>query len=154
MVPATHRVSITLLQQAAAHAGAQDLLAHLGLHRGRSQPGGFVKHHSGRPVRGAGSREYPIDDAAVKVQMGVECRAEAVDEDHRPQPGCSAAAGTVCTQGALDGAQQDAHDHALQRRIIVQEIAQPLGHRKYHRPACLGFRFAASNWRSGNGGNT
>ena len=178
MVPAAHRVSITLLEQAAAHEGAQHPPAHPGLHRGqrgRSQPGGFVKHHPRGPIRGAGSREYPIADAAMKtkfqcrltsvlstlseaaaakVQMGVERRAEAVDEDHRPQPGRSAAAGAVRTQGTRDGAQQDAHDHALQRRIVMQEIAQPLGYRKHHRPACLGFRFAASNCRSGNGGNT
>jgi hypothetical protein len=60
--------------------------------------------------------------------MRVQGRTEAVEENHRAQPGRGAAAGTVFAQTALDGAQQDAHDHALQRRIVVQEIAQPLLH--------------------------
>ena len=49
----------------------------------------------------------------MEVEVGVERRTEAMDENHRTQPGRGAAAGTVRTQGALDGAQQDAHDHAL-----------------------------------------
>jgi hypothetical protein len=68
--PAAHLVTIALIEQAAADEGAQHPLAHLGLHlvkSGRSQPAGFVKHHSRRRVRGVASREYPIDDAAVKV---------------------------------------------------------------------------------------
>ena len=80
-------------------------------------------------VHGADWLEDPIDDAAVEVKVRVQRRVEAVDENHRPQPGRSAAAGTVRAQAALDGAQQDAHDHALQRCIIVQEIAHALGHR-------------------------
>ena len=55
--------------------------------------------------------------------MRVERRAEAVDEHHRAQAGRGAAAGTVLTQTALDRAQQDARDHALQRGIVVQEVA-------------------------------
>ena len=60
--------------------------------------------------------------------MRVERRAEAVDEDHCAQAGRGAAPGTVFAQTALDGAQQEAHDHALQHRIVMQEIAQPLGY--------------------------
>jgi hypothetical protein len=73
-----------------------------------------------------GSRKDPVEDAAVKMQMRVQRRTEAVDEDHRAQAGRGAAAGTVRAQAALDGAQQEAQDHALQGRIVVQEIAQPL----------------------------
>jgi len=129
--PATHLVTSALLEQAAADAGAQHTPAHVGLHlehSGRSQRGGCMKHHARRRVRGVGRREDRIEDAAVKVQMRVQRRAEAVDEDHRAQAGCAGAAGTMLAQAALDGAQQDAHDHALQRGIVVQEIAQPLGH--------------------------
>jgi hypothetical protein len=42
---------------------------------------------------------------------------------HSIKPGRGAAAGAVFAQAALDRAQQDAHDHALQRRIILYEIA-------------------------------
>ena len=90
-----------------------------------------MKRHPRCPVRGVGRREDPIEDAAVKVQMRVERRTEAVDANYRAQAGRGAAAGTVRTQGTLDGAQQDAHDHALQRRIVVQEIAQPLRYGEY-----------------------
>ena len=90
----------------------------------------------------------------MKMQMRVQRRTEAVAEDHRAQAGRGAAARTVRAQAALDGAQQDARDHALQGRIVVQKIAQPLRYGQDHRFACLGFRFSASNWRTGNGGNT
>ena len=83
-----------------------------------------MKHHPRRPVRGAGRLEYPIEYAAMKTQVRVQQRAEVVDEHHRAQAGRGAAAGTVCAQAALDRAQQDAHDHALQHRIVVQEIAR------------------------------
>jgi hypothetical protein len=39
-----------------------------------------MKHHARGPVRGAGRREDPVDDAAMKMQMRVERRTEAVDE--------------------------------------------------------------------------
>jgi hypothetical protein len=66
----------------------------------------------------------------VKVKVRVQRRAEAVDENHCAQPGRGAAPWTVLTQTALDRAQQNAHDHALQHRIVVQKVAQPLGHGK------------------------
>ena len=79
--PAAHLVTSILLEQAAADAGAQHPAPHLGLHRGhsgRSQPGGFVKHHLCRRVRGVRSLEYAIDDAEVKMQVRVRRRAVAV----------------------------------------------------------------------------
>jgi hypothetical protein len=129
---------------------------HVGLHlakSGRIEPARRMKNHPRRGVV-AGGFEYAVDDAAVKVQVHVQGRAEAVDEDDRPQACRGTAAGTVLAQTAFDHAQKDAQDHALQRRIIVQEIVQALGYGKHHRFACLGFRFAASNCRSGNGGKT
>ena len=68
--PAAPLVTITLRAQAAADAGAQHPLAHLGLQlekSGRIQPAGFMKHHARRRVCGVGRLEEPIDDAAVKV---------------------------------------------------------------------------------------
>ena len=128
MPKAAHLVAITLLEQAAAEEGAQYPAAYFGLHpenSGRSQPGRLMKHHPRRLVRGAGSLDDPVDDAAVEVEVRVQRRAEVVDEDHRAQPGRGAAAGTVLTQTARDGAQQDAHDHALQaphRRDVICRV--------------------------------
>ena len=70
----------------------------------------------------------------MKMQVRVKRRAEAVDEHHGAEAGGGAAAGTVFAQAALDHAQQDAHDHALQRRIFVQEVAQPLGYGQHPLP--------------------
>jgi len=39
-----------------------------------------VKHHPRRRVRGVGRREDPIEDAAMKVNVRVQRRTEAVDE--------------------------------------------------------------------------
>ena len=77
-----------LIEHAAADAGAQRPLAHLGLHcshRRRSQPGDLVKHDARCRVRDVGSRADHIDNAAVEAEVRVQCRAEAVDEDHRPR---------------------------------------------------------------------
>ena len=58
------------------------------------------------------------------------------------------------TQALLHRAQEQAQSRTLEIGIAVQEVAQALGHCKHHRLACLGFRFAASNWRTGSGGKT
>jgi len=89
VVPAPHRVASALLEQAAADAGAQHPLAHLGLHlghRGRSQPGDWVKHHPRRRVRGGGRRNDPIEDAAVEMHVRVQRRTEAVGLGRRKPP--------------------------------------------------------------------
>ena len=54
-----------------------------------------MKHHTHRPVSGEGRLEYPVENAAVKVQVRVQGRPEAVNEDHRPQACRGATAGTV-----------------------------------------------------------
>ncbi len=61
---------------------------------GRIQPGRGMKD---RPRRGvvAGGLEYGVHDAALKVQVRVQGRTEAVDEDRHPQACRDAAAGTV-----------------------------------------------------------
>ena len=131
MVPPAHCGSVTLVEQAAPHAGAQHLLPHPRLdlaHSGRIQPERGVKDDPGRPVGGARGLEYPVEDAAVKVQVRVQGRAEAVDEGHRPAAGRGAATGTVCAQAVCHRAQKDTQDGALHGRVTVQETAQGLGH--------------------------
>ena len=72
--------------------------------------------------------EYPINDAAVEVDVLVQGRAEAVDEGHRTKTGRSAATGAVFAQAPFHPAQKDAQHGALQGSIGLQKVAQPLGH--------------------------
>ena len=62
VVPAAHLVTSTLLEQAAADAGAQHPLAHLGLHRGQQRPHPARRRRETpprRPVRGVGQPRIP-----------------------------------------------------------------------------------------------
>ena len=77
--PLPHRRCVIDRQQAAVHEDAQQAPAHLLLHRGegwRIEPGGGMEDN---PARGGGV-EHAVDDDAVKVQVGIERRAKAVDE--------------------------------------------------------------------------
>ena len=79
MRPLPRRACVIARQQAAAHENAQQPPAHLRLHLGDG-----VGIDSGRgseddPARGGGV-EHAVDDDAVKMEVGIECRAEAVDE--------------------------------------------------------------------------
>src|SRR5450759_4739896 len=81
--PTHHLVTITLADQAAPDKGAKDALAHLRLHFGDGcciQPGRRMKIHAHFfvgsvgcviSVANASGLEYPIDDAAVKVDVFV-----------------------------------------------------------------------------------
>ena len=106
------------------------------------------------PGRGTGGVEHALEDAAVKVQVFIQGGTEAVDENRRPEAGRSVATGTMCAQAAFHRAHQDAPDHTLHGRIVLQEMAQALRHGEDHRSACLVFRFAASSCRTGRGGKT
>ena len=79
-------------------------------------------------MRGGGRLEYAVEDAAVKVQVRVQGRAEAVNEDHRPEARRGTATGTVYAQAVFHRVQKEAQDGALHGRVTVQEIAQPPGH--------------------------
>jgi hypothetical protein len=77
--PLRHRLRIIARQQPTAHENAQQPPAHLRLHLGNGvgvDPGRDMEDD---PARGSGV-EHTVDDDAVKVQMRIECRAEAVDE--------------------------------------------------------------------------
>jgi hypothetical protein len=74
-----HRLRIIARQQAAARENAQQAPAHACVHCSdgwRIEPDGGVEDNSAR----RGSVEHAVDDDAMKVQVGIERRAEAVDE--------------------------------------------------------------------------
>jgi hypothetical protein len=81
MRPVTHRAGVIAWQQAAAHENAQQPPAYLRLH---PDDGVGIDAAGGReddPARGGGV-EHAVDDDAAKMEVGIECRAEAVDEGH------------------------------------------------------------------------
>ena len=55
-------------------------------------------------------------------------------EGHRPAAGRGAATGTVRAQAAFHRAHQDLQDGTLQGRVVLQEIAQPLGYGEHPLP--------------------
>lgn len=121
----------------ATDEGAQDPLSHHGLNLGdggRIQPARGMKGHCLLFVRVGGGFEYPIDDAAVKMHVLVQRRAEAVNEGHRLNAGLCAASGTVFPQAAFHHAQENAQDGPLQGRVWLQEVAQPLWRRQHPLP--------------------
>jgi len=76
--------------------------------------------------------------AVTKVQMGVQQRAKAVDEDHGASAGRCTDAGTVLPQHPRDGGEEDVQCGIQNCRITFQVVAQALGHRVHplaHRPS-------------------
>jgi len=78
-----------------------------------------------------GRLEHAVDDAAMEVNVLVQRRAEAMDKGHRPAARRVATAGTVRAQTAFHRVEEDAQHGTLQVGIVVQEVAQALGHRQY-----------------------
>jgi hypothetical protein len=75
MRPLPHRACVVARQQAPAHEHAQQPPAHLRLHLGDGvglEPGRGTEDD---PARGGGV-EHAVDDDAVKVEVGIERRAE------------------------------------------------------------------------------
>ena len=84
MRPWPHRAGVIAWQPAAAHEDAPQPPGYRHLH-----PGDGVGIESGGgseddPARGGGV-EHAVDDDTVKMEVGIERRAETVDEGHGPE---------------------------------------------------------------------
>ena len=62
------------------------------------------------------------------MEVGVERRAEAVDEDHRAETRRGTRTRAVRAQAGLHGAQEEAQSRTLKFSVAFQKIAQPLRH--------------------------
>ena len=79
--------------------------------RGRpADPGGGVEDDA----PGRRRLEHAVEYHTMEVQVGIERGAEAVDEGHRPEPGCRTCAGTVRPQALLYRAQEQAQRRTLE----------------------------------------
>ena len=78
--------------------------------------------------------EHAVDDRAVKVQVRIERRAEAVDEGDRAETRGGAQTRAVRAQAGLHRAQERTQSGTLQVGIALPAIAQALGHRKHPLP--------------------
>ena len=86
MLPLRHRPRVIGRQQTTAHEEAQQPPAYALLHRGdggRTDPGGGTEDDPAR----RGRVEHAVDDHAVKMEMGIKRRAEAVNEGHGTEAG-------------------------------------------------------------------
>ena len=77
MRPGAHFASVILVDQAALDEGAQDTGSHARLHVGKRRRveltgKGGMEGHARRLVRGDGRIEYPVDDAAVEMDVLVQ----------------------------------------------------------------------------------
>ena len=82
--PCRHHLRVLCRQQAAPHEPAQQPPAHRLLHLRDGvgiEVAGGMEDHSAR-----GGLEHTVDDDTVKMQMRIEGRAEAVDDDRRAWP--------------------------------------------------------------------
>ena len=127
--PSAHHVSVVLADLAATDEGSENAPQHQRLqHRQARLHQARTPHERPHlPFRWL-RVEYPINDAAVEVDVLVQGRTEAVDEGHRTKTGRSAATGAVFAQAPFHPAQKDAQHGALQGSIGLQKVAQPLGH--------------------------
>jgi len=71
--------------------------------------------------------EEPVGDAAVEMGVGVEGRAEALQEAHCAEARTGRCAGTGQPQTVFDGAQKDAQRGVERCRVTVEEETQALG---------------------------
>jgi hypothetical protein len=70
----------------------------------------------------------------MEVNVLVQAGAEPVDEGDRPDPGIGGAAGAMLAQAAFHHGQKNAQHRALQGRVRLQEVTQPLGHGEHPLP--------------------
>jgi hypothetical protein len=120
--PLRHRLCVIAWQQAAPHEEAQQLPACALLHRGDGvgiDPGGGTEDD---PARG-GRVEHAVDDDAVKMEVGIERRAEAVDEGDRAEAGRRARTRAVRAQAGLHGAQEEAQSSTLKFGVALHLAA-------------------------------
>jgi hypothetical protein len=101
------------------HALANGLLELLPI--GRSEMGGLVE--AGATVRI--HTEHAVDDADVAVEVGVEGRAEPVQEGDGADLGSRAGSGTRAAERGTDGPEKDAEHRAGDGRVVVEEGANP-----------------------------
>jgi hypothetical protein len=126
VLPLRNCLRIIAWQQATPHEAVQQAPADTRLDLGDGvgvDPGGGMEDD---PARGNGV-EQAVDDDAVEVQVGIERRAEAVDEDYRAEARRAAGAGTMCAQALLHRAQELAQSSTMEIGVAAQEVAQALG---------------------------
>ncbi len=119
VVPGRHGLRLCWLQQSAPGHHPQQAPAHGSLD-GRYR--WFVQ--SGSRVKGDAAErsgiKHAIDDDTVEVQMGVEQRAKAVDEDDRTEAGRGTGTGTVLPQNPLDGGKEDVQCGVQHCRVALK----------------------------------
>jgi len=120
MWPLRHRPGVIVRQQAAAHDNPQPPPAHACLHVGDGvgiEPGGGPEDDPA----GGGSVEHAVDDRAVKMEVGIECRAEAVDEGHGAEACRGAGTWAVRAQALLHHPQEQPQSSTLEIGVAVRK---------------------------------
>jgi hypothetical protein len=125
--PAEHLAPLVLVQPAAPGEPTQDPAADglLSLDEGRLRQ--VERVHLNRPVRSR--RQDRLDHAQMKMDVGVERRAKAMDEAHRPDSRSGAVLTGVALQRLLDDPDDDVQHRAEGSGLALEDLPQALGHR-------------------------
>lgn len=98
LLPGQHRFGVRSLQQPAAGKPPQHPPAHL-RGDGRERLRGQGLGGSELDLTVGAALKYPVEDAAVEMDVAVQCRAKPVHEAHRPEPCARPRPGTGLLQG-------------------------------------------------------
>jgi hypothetical protein len=136
--PAEHVLGVVGFQEAVAAEVAEHPTSHgvlKVLQKLVGEGGGFVKAEAGSRAGGIvlvicvwfDPVEETIDHAHVVVKMGVQRRAETMEEAGGPEGGGSRSRGTGLPEGGLEGPEQDVKDGAGGPGPVVEVGPQTLG---------------------------
>ena len=131
--PGAHLGGVIFVDQAAPDEGAQNTGSHARLYIGKRRRVEFVgkggmKGGARRLVRSDGRFEDAVDDAAMKMDVLVQAGAETVDEGDRSDPRGGGSSRAMVAQAAFRHGEENAQHGALQGRIALKEVTQPLGY--------------------------
>ena len=125
-LPGEHVVHGVRLEEAAAVEEAEDAALDDGCECG-GVSGGEVGRLVEAHLAVLGLSEHAVEDHHVEVEVGVEGRAEAVEEGDRPDLRVRPGAGAAVAEAGADGAEQDPEYGAGESGVVVEEGADPLG---------------------------
>ncbi len=129
-LPGEHVVHGVGFEEAAAVEEAEDAALEDG-REGAGVVGGEVGGLVEADLAALGLGEDAVEDHDVEVEVGVEGGAEAVEEGDGADLSVGAGAGTVMPKAGADSAEQDPEHCAGKGGVVMEEGADPLGHREH-----------------------
>jgi hypothetical protein len=134
VIPGEHVLGLVGFQEAVAANVAQHPFSHgvlEALEELRGESGDFVETEAGFWILARITRdllEEAIDHAEMKMEVGVQGRAEAVQKADGPERCMGWCGGRGLPQGGLEGPEQNVKDGAGGAGPVVEKGSEALGH--------------------------